>query len=50
MMKTVSSLVCLVLTLGLLLCLALAVPSASIEEEAQIRYMEENTDDEYDFL
>ena len=38
------------LTLALLCAFAFAVPSGTITEEAQRRYVEDSVDDAYDFL
>ena len=49
MKSRISVLRCLILLLELFL-FSLAVPSGDILEDAQETYVEESTDDEYDFL
>ncbi|MDO4483144.1 MAG: hypothetical protein Q4C54_01545 [Clostridia bacterium] len=50
MTKRVKNAALIVLALLLLVCACIAVPSASIREDAVQRYMTETVDDLYDFL
>ncbi len=49
-MKVFKNILLALLTLAMLCGLALAVPSGQLTQEAHDAYIEQSTDDEYDFL